>query len=246
MKRMPEAILVVLALALSACASTPVVFTDFDRSAQFGNYHTYAWAEPKPAMPEQPAPPMAQYGDHAAMQMAPHPDQGVAPMQRRDDQAAPLMQQRIVDAIDAQLAARGWRRTGTADADVIVSTHVDHRQEYRIDSYYPAWGYGGWGWPGYGWGGGGGGGGGGWGCCGYGPGWGWYGGWDSSYVRAYTVGTLVVDMFDAHTHRAIWSGVAESTVRRDPAKQIADLDLALAKMFAAFPPGSVPSGDGTR
>jgi len=219
MKRMPEAILVVLALALSACASTPVVFTDFDRSAQFGNYHTYAWSEPKPALPEQAAPPMPRY-----------PYRAVAPVERRTDQAAPLMQQRIVDAIDAHLAARGWRRTGAADADVIISTHVDHRQEYRIDSYYPAYG---WGWGGYGWGG--------YGCCGWGPGWGWGGGWDSSYVRAYTVGTLVVDMFDVRTRRAIWSGVAESTVQRDPARQIADLDLAVQKMFAAFPPGSVPA-----
>lgn len=219
MKRMLEAILVVLALALSACASTPVVFTDFDRSAQFGNYHTYAWSEPKPALPEQAAPPMPQY-----------PDRAVAPVERRADQAAPLMQQRIVDAIDAHLAARGWRRTGAGDADVIISTHVDHRQEYRIDSYYPAYG---WGWGGYGWGG--------YGCCGWGPGWGWGGGWDSSYVRAYTVGTLVVDMFDARTHRAIWTGVGESTVQRDPARQIADLDLALQKMFADFPPGSVPA-----
>jgi len=219
MKRMPEAILVVLALALSACASTPVVFTDFDRSAQFGNYHTYAWSEPKPAPPEQAAPPMPRY-----------PDRAVAPVERRTDQAAPLMQQRIVDAIDAHLAARGWRRTGAADADVIISTHVDHRQEYRIDSYYPAYG---WGWGGYGWGG--------YGCCGWGPGWGWGGGWDSSYVRAYTVGTLVVDMFDVRTRRAIWSGIAESTVQRDPARQIADLDLAVQKMFAAFPPGSVPA-----
>ena len=217
MKRMLEAILVVLALALSACASTPVVFTDFDRSAQFGNYHTYAWSEQKPEAPDQAAPPMLQ-----------DPDRAVAPVERRTDQAAPLMQQRIVDAIDAHLAARGWRRTGAGDADVIISTHVDHRQEYRIDSYYPAYG---WGWGGYGWGG--------YGCCGWGPGWGWGGGWDSSYVRAYTVGTLVVDMFDARTHRAIWSGVAESTVHRDPARQVADLDLALQKMFVAFPPGSV-------
>ena len=228
MKRMPAAIVVLLALALAACASTPVVYTDFDRSAQFGNYHTYAWSEQKPEAPDQAAPPMQQ-----------RPDQAVSPMQRRTDQAAPLMQQRIVDAIDAQLAARGWRRTGAADADVIVSTHVDHRQEYRIDSYYPAYGWGGWGWPGYGWGGWGWGGygWGGYGCCG----WGWGGGWDSSYVRAYTVGTLVVDMFDARTHRAIWSGVAESTVRRDPARQVADLDFAVQKMFAAFPPGSVPT-----
>jgi len=196
MKRMLEAILVAVALAVAGCASSPVVFTDFDRAALFANYHTYRWSD------EQPG------------------------------QAAPLMQQRIVEAIDAQLNAKGWSRVAAGDPDVIVSAKVAHRQEYRIDSYYPAWGWGGWG--GWGWGG--------WGCCygGWGPGWGYAGGWDSSYVRAYVVGTLSVDMFDARTKRAIWSGTAESTVHSDPAKQTADINFAVQKMFAAFPPGSVP------
>jgi len=197
MKRMLEAILVTLALTLAGCASTPVVFTDFDRAAQFGNYHTYSWSEEKAG------------------------------------QAAPLMQQRIVEAIDAQLHAKGWSRTAGGDGDVIVSAKVAHRQEYRMDSYYPAWGWYGGGWGGWGWGG--------WGCCygGWGPGWGVGGGWDTSYVRAYTVGTLSVDMFDARTRRAIWSGTAEGTVRSDPAKQTADINFAVQKMFATFPPGSV-------
>ena len=78
MKRMPAAIVVLLALALAACASTPVVYTDFDRSAQFGNYHTYAWSEQKPEAPDQTAPPMQQ-----------RPYEAVSPMQRRTDQAAP-------------------------------------------------------------------------------------------------------------------------------------------------------------
>ena len=202
MKRMLEAIVVTLTLAVAGCASTPVVYTDFDHAAQFGSYHTYSWND-------------AQAG-----------------------QAAPLMQQRIVEAIDAQLHAKGWNRIAGGEPDVIVSAKVAHRQEYRIDSYYPAWGWGGWGgygWGGYGWGG--------WGCCygGWGPGWGYAGGFDSSYVRAYTVGTLSVDMFDARTRRAIWSGTAESTVHSDPVKQTADIDFAVQKMFAAFPPGSVPA-----
>lgn len=200
MKRMLEAFLVAVALALAGCASTPVVFTDFDRAAQFGNYHTYSWSE------------------------------------ENAGQAAPLMQQRIVEAIDAQLHAKGWNRTAAGSGDVIVSAKVAHRQEYRMDSYYPAWGWYGWGgWGGCCWGGWGG-----WGP-GWGPGWGYAGGWDTSYIRAYTVGTLSVDMFDARTKRAIWNGTAESTVHSDPAKQAADIDFAVQKMFAAFPPGSAPA-----
>lgn len=201
MKRMLDAILVTVALALAGCASTPVVYTDFDHAAQFANYHTYRWSDEAPG------------------------------------QAAPLMQQRIVEAIDAQLHAKGWTRIADGDPDVIVSAKVAHRQEYRIDSYYPTWGWGGYGWGGWGWGG--------WGYGGWGPywgpGWGYAGGWDSSYVRAYIVGTLSVDMFDARTKRAIWSGTAESTVHNDPMKQTADINFAVQKMFAAFPPGSVPA-----
>lgn len=180
-----------LALVLAACASTPVVYTDFDPGAQFGSYRTYSWSE----------------------------DEDKAP------QAAPLMQQRIVNAIDAQLSAKGWSRVAPGTGDVVVATSVASHQEYEIDSYYdPFWG--GWGW-GYG----------GWG---HGYGWGVGGAWNSSRVRAYTVGTLNVDMYDARTKRAIWRGTAEGTVRRDPARQIADIQDAVTRMFATFPPGSLP------
>ena len=178
-----------LTLALAACATTPVVYTDFDPGAQFGNYRTYSWSEEK--LP----------------------------------QAAPLMQQRIVNAIDAQLSAKGWSRVASG-GDVVVATSLANRQEYEIDTYYdPFWG-GGWGCGGWGWG--------------HGYGWGVGGGWHDSRVRAYTVGTLAVDMYDARTNRAIWRGTAEGTVRRDPARQIADIQDAVTRMFLAFPPGSMP------
>ena len=180
-----------LTLALAACATTPVVYTDFDPAAQFGNYRTYSWSEEK------------------------------------GPQATPLMQQRIVNAIDAQLSTKGWSRVASG-ADVVVATSVANHQEYEIDSYSdPFWGPWGWGgWGGWGWG--------------HGYGWGVGGGWNTARVRAYTVGTLAVDMYDARTKRAIWSGTAEGTVRRDPARQIADIQTAVAKMFATFPPGSMP------
>ena len=180
-----------LMLALAACATTPVVYTDFDPAAQFGNYRTYSWSDAE------------------------------AP------QATPLMQQRIVNAIDAQLGAKGWSRVATGTGDVVVATSLANHQEYEIDSYAdPYWGWGGWGWGGYGWG--------------HGYGWGAGGGWNSARVRAYTVGTLAVDMYDARTKRAIWRGTAEGTVRRDPARQIADIQDAVSRMFLAFPPGSMP------
>jgi hypothetical protein len=63
-------------------------------------------------------------------------------------------------------------------------------------------------------------------------------GYQRSRVTSYTVGTLVVDMFDARTKRAVWSGTAEDTIPGTPAKINADIDAAVAKMFAGFPPGT--------
>jgi len=192
MNRMLVAIAASMALGLAACATTPVVYTDFDPAAQFGQYRTYSWQEEKA------------------------------------ERAAPLMQQRIINAIDAQLSAKGWSRAPSGSSDVVVAASVDSRQEYDIDTYYdPFWGWGGWGWGG---------------CCwGHGGYWGAGYGWNNSTVRAYTVGTLNVDMFDARTKRAIWRGSAESTVHRDPARQTADIYTAVQQMFATFPPGSVPT-----
>jgi hypothetical protein len=191
MNRMLVAIAAAMALGLAACATTPVVYTDFDPATQFGQYRTYSWQEEK--------------AEHAA----------------------PLMQQRIIHAIDAQLSAKGWSRAPSGSSDVVVAASVDSRQEYEVDSYYDPWGWGGWGW-GYG----------GWG---HGYGWGMGYGYDNSRIRAYTVGTLMVDMFDARTKRAIWRGTAEQTVRRDPARQTADIYTAVQQMFATFPPGSMPA-----
>ena len=77
-------------------------------------------------------------------------------------------------------------------------------------------------------------------------GWGWYGPYSwwgpDPYIRSrvttYNVGTLVVDLFDAESKRAIWSATAEDVVPDTPAEINADIDNAIAKMFQGFPPGT--------
>lgn len=140
----------------------------------------------------------------------------------KPDKMPALVSQRIVDAVDTQLRAKGW--TPVAEGgDVVLAAHVATRQEYDIDTFYndPFWG--GWGWHGWG------------------PRWGAGIGYERARVRSYTVGTLVLDMFDAKTKQAIWSGVAEGTVPRDARKLHADIQAAVAKMFVDFPPGSMPA-----
>lgn len=138
---------------------------------------------------------------------------------QKPESAPPLINQRIVAGIDAQLQAKGWRPAPAETADVVLAAHVASHREYTIDSFYDGPMWGGWGWDRY---------------------WGMSAGYRHARVRSYTVGTLVLDMFDARSKQAIWSGSAEGTVPRSPQKVNEHIDLAIGKMFAGFPPGSVP------
>ena len=71
---------------------------------------------------------------------------------------------------------------------------------------------------------------------GYGPRWG--GGMGTSTTRQvdYTVGTLVVDLWDASTKKLVWRGTATKTVSDDPSKSEKNINEAMAKIFEAYPP----------
>ena len=135
-----------------------------------------------------------------------------------------LAMQRIVTRIDEQLQSRGWRQVPADDADVALAAHVATHQEHRLDTFYDGPMWNGWGW--------------------YGP-WAWGPsmamGYQRTRVTSYTVGTLVVDMFDTRSKRAVWSAMAEDTIPDTPQKINADIDAAVAKMFVAFPPGRAPA-----
>ena len=78
---------------------------------------------------------------------------------------------------------------------------------------------------------------------GYG-GYGWRGmggmGWASTTtVNEYTVGTLVVDIFDAKTKQLVFRGTASDELSDKPEKNAKKLAKASDKLFKDFPPGSV-------
>lgn len=171
------------ALLLAACASTPVVHTDYDPGTNFGGYRTYAWRQTPPI-------------------------------------SNPLVRQRVIAAIDAQLQAKGWTQAPESSADVALVGNVATRQEQTLDTFYSGPEWGAWGWHG---------------------GWGMGGGYRTTQVHTYTVGTLIVDMFDTRTKRAVWRGTAEGTVPHSPEKTNAAVQSAVTRMFAGFPPGSAPA-----
>ncbi len=172
---------VLSALALAAC-ETIHVSSDFDRTASFTGYHSFAWL------------PREHHGT-----------------------ANPLVVQRAHDAIQSELTARGFTYSeNAAAADFVVDFTIGSRERIDVQSYPSAY-------VGPGW---------------WGPGWWGYPYWGTDVdVRQYREGTLSIDVFDAHSHRAVWHGwVKKELTRSDIENSAAPIRAAVAAVLARFPP----------
>ena len=134
-----------------------------------------------------------------AWQQSPHPAQG-------------LWNQRIVDGIDQQLAAKGL---GKVDKDpdlwVVYSESLKDQKQVVGTGYNfgPAWGWG----------------------------WGWGPGISTvQYTYITKEGTLVVELANAKTQQLLWRGSATATISDNSEKNIKTLDKALSKLFKNYPP----------
>ena len=76
------------------------------------------------------------------------------------------------------------------------------------------------------------------GMGGYGYRYGGFGGMGTAQtvVNEYTVGTLVVDMFDAKTKNLVFRGTAEDEISDNAEKNAKRLEKASTKLFKNFPP----------
>jgi len=128
-----------------------------------------------------------------------------------------LIDDRIVAAIDTQLAAKGLTRAAS-DPDVFVVYHMAFDKEKDISTYSS--GTGGYGAYGWGWGGG------------------WAGGTTTTQVRDILIGTLVIDMADARKGQLVWRGmgVKEVNTQAKPEKRDSSINKAVEKMFKNYPP----------
>jgi hypothetical protein len=124
----------------------------------------------------------------------------------------PLMKQRIIDAVNAQLRARGLKLV-TNDADLGVSANTATTEQQTLQSFYD--GFVGWGWDRY------------WGPV-------------TTVVDTYQVGTLVVDLFDTRTKQVNWWASATDTISHKSEKNVKRLNRAVEKMFKDFPPKRKP------
>ena len=125
----------------------------------------------------------------------------------------PLNAERIKNAVNADLTAKGWTLVGSGSDVSIVAMEMTHDQQ-TLNTFYDGFG-GGWRWRGFG---------------GLGE--------ATTTTETYEVGTLVVDLFDAKTKQLIWRGNSTDTLSNNSNKNIQNLDKDVEKMFKNFPPGS--------
>jgi hypothetical protein len=122
---------------------------------------------------------------------------------------------RIKNAVNTALAAKGWNQVDSS-ADVRIVAIEITRDQQTLNTFYDGFG-GGWGWRRFG--------GGGFGEA-------------TTTTETYKVGTVVVDLFDTKTKQLIWRGAASNTLSNNSGKNIKNLDKSVDKMFKTFPPGA--------
>ena len=131
-------------------------------------------------------------------QQSPHPAKG-------------FWDQRITDAVDKQLQAKGLTKVDSNPDVWVVYSNSIHDQKETVGTGYnmgPYWG------------------------------WGWWGGPTTTTYNTYVtkIGTLVVELSDAKQHELLWRGSATDTISDNSNKNIKTLDNAVNKLFKNYPP----------
>jgi hypothetical protein len=139
--------------------------------------------------------------------------------------ANPLFEQRVKDAITADLQRKGWQMVPTG-GDIAITAIGDVQQQQEYTTFYDdiggfGYGYRGWGGRWGGWGGG------------------WRGGPGSATTTQTTipVGTLMVDFYDTRSKNLVFRGRATDQLHvKHTEKNIDIVNKSVDKMFDHFPP----------
>ena len=179
-------------LVLAAgCAASLQVHSDYDRSHDFSKYRTFAWIADDPL---------------------------IAPAGERSH-VSPLNRRRIVEAVEAELTAKGFQKASDRDAaDFVLAYTVGARDKIDVRSYPAPY---------------------------HGP-WYWGAPYFGRYVdaRAYTEGVLAIDVFDRETRQPVWHGRAAKRITAEDVEHAAEqIRTAVRMIFADFPPGRTEQGE---
>lgn len=120
----------------------------------------------------------------------------------------PLMVDRIKDAVNAALTARGWTQVDSGGDVSVVAMEITKNQQ-TLNTFYDGFG-GGWRWGGF--------------------------GDATTTTETCKVGTLLVDLFDAKAKNLIWRGSSRDTLSNNADKNTKNLDRGVKKMFEQFSP----------
>lgn len=122
-------------------------------------------------------------------------------------------EKRVMDEITQALTEKGWKLVPQGPADAQVVLHGASQTKRSLNTFYS--GMGGYRYRGFG-----------------------GTGTATTTESEYTVGTLVVDIFDAKGENLLWRGAAQDELSDKPDKNIKKLAKASDKLFKDFPPGS--------
>lgn len=130
-----------------------------------------------------------------------------------------ISEQRFITQFEKTLSSKGWTKV-ESNPNALVVLHGATAVKKSLNTFYSDMGgYGGYGYRG-GWGGG------------------MSMGSATTTESEFTVGTLVVDIFDASTKKLMFRGTASDEISDKPEKNQKKIAKAAEKMFKNFPPGS--------
>ena len=146
---------------------------------------------------------------------------GFYQLQDKSGAVSQLNQNRIIDAVKKQMAAKGFTESET-NPDVLVNVvaYLKERQQVTANTNY--YGYGGYYRP-YAWGGG------------------MASGTTTYSTYNYHDGTLMIDVIDAAKKQLVWQGVGNKEIDKPNKNPDQKINEAVTKIMASFPPGAKKS-----
>jgi len=121
-----------------------------------------------------------------------------------------LWQERITQAVDTALAAKGWSKVESG-GDAAVSAVGQTKETDTLETFYS--GFPGWGWRAA-----------------------WWGGGTTTEVVPERVGSLTVDIFDGASKQLIFRGRTSDTLSGNADKNDKKMEHNVDEMFKKFPP----------
>src|SRR3954451_4788487 len=115
-----------------------------------------------------------------------------------------LWQDRIVNDVDSQLAAKGWTKVESGADACVAAIRTTHDQR-TLETFYTGFG-GGWRWRGFG------------------------DGMVTTSVDVTKMGKVVIDLFDAQTKKLIWRASVDDSLSSNPDKNDKKLQKDLSDM----------------